>query len=45
LLKSLTYYDQNIIYYAFLDKYDFPFWKRIYSEVSDYNLLKIYGLV
>jgi len=45
LLKSLSYYDQNIIYYAFLDKYDFPFWQRIYSEVKDYKLLKSYGLV
>jgi len=44
LLKSLSYYDQNIIYYAFLDKYDFPFWQRIYSEVNDYKLLKSYGL-
>lgn len=45
ILKSLSYYDQNIIYYAFLDKFNFPFWKRIYSEVNDYHLLKTYGLV
>lgn len=44
LLNSLSHYDQNIIYYAFLDKYEFPFWKRIYSDVTDYNLLKTYGL-
>jgi len=45
LLNSLSHYDQNIIYYTFLDKYDFPFWQRIYSDVTDYNLLKTYGLV
>ncbi|NJN28518.1 MAG: hypothetical protein HC819_22355 [Cyclobacteriaceae bacterium] len=44
LLKTLSNTDKEHIYYAFLHKYQFPFWMKIYSEIKDYELLKSYQL-